>query len=95
MVKVLAERRRGPGRTPAAPQSPHCAVGGFVARQREDLAAQGEVLRAPAWSSPGSLSEIQSICSRSSESEPVLFKKKKNFFETNFEPFLKSLLNLL
>ena len=34
MVKVLAERRRGPGRTPAAPQSPHCAVGGFVARHK-------------------------------------------------------------
>ena len=31
MVKVLAERRRrGPGRTPTAPQSPHCVVGGFV-----------------------------------------------------------------
>ena len=79
MVKVLAERRRGPGRIPTAPQSPHCAMGGFVkrkARQREDLAAQGEVLRAPAWSSPGSLLEIQSLRSRTTESEPVLFKKK-------------------
>ena len=88
MVKVLAERRRrGPGWTPAAPQSPHCVVGGFVGEK----SGRGKTLLPKVRSLGHQHGHHLGVCREYRVSAPELLsqnlyylKKKKKLFWDHF-----------